>query len=686
MVCGKSAELINVKSNSVLPRILLVSQWPNIKNGEYELIEKIKQTGYPVKVVDYYGFDVKSGLCLNTATLPYDFDFAISFHYDTPKFLNLRTFFWVANPLEFMHLRDDYRSVILHQLRAYDEYLYNGSDFLKRHIKSVIGNEWADSQLEMYPACSLRELVPPKSLEQLEIDTVHKVLYCGVNWERGIDRTGRAQSLLNILEEQDAADFYGPKKLEGISPWEGFKSYKGEIPFDGVSMKQVMRQYAAVLAVSSPAHIKSETSSSRVFEGVAAGVPVISDENPHVKNLFGDLVYYFSGNDEEERAQSVLAALKAIKLNPFEAINRVVRAQELMAARFCFEPCFERVLRHQQQIMLARTTTLAQMSLDVFLFHHDADSEAEGSTSQFLNLQHVVESAGQAASLHGIHVRIVICAGEVHSQPKLPVNVSLVELQVGDLTSRVWSRLRQGEKVALLTPKTQADFVIFLTQFDYPHYDAFSKALDWFSDAPVERSNGIHVGGFFVNDQTQVAPLGTAGILRNNASSGLYRWTQNSLAEHQLSTLMFGQKSLRLLDKNQIDRLDVLLPISIIAAAAALGLPCHRSRYILYRVKFGHFNRHYGACRKASEKGFWSQHYELVTNYKHEMNALYDVHHESYIAREIVDQVSGHALPSMPLVDPAIHAVNHFINRLRRIYRFYKWLRGTVPFWRGSNT
>ena len=667
-----------MNKNPASPRILLISQWPNVKNGEYELIEKIKQTGYTIKVVDYFGFDVESGLCLNTEALPHEYDFAISFHYDTPKFLNLPTFLWVANPLEFMHLRGDYRSVLLHHLRAYDEYLYNGSALLKRHIKSVVGSEWRDSELEMFPACSLRELVPPKSLDQLDTEAAHKVFYCGVNWERGIDRAGRAQGLLDILQERDAADFYGPNKLEGISPWEGFSSYKGEIPFDGVSMTQVMRQYGAVLAVSSPAHIKSETSSSRVFEGIAAGVPVISDENPHVKHLFGDLVYYFSGNDEKERAQSVLAALQAINSNPTEARDRVIRAQALMAERFCFEPCFERALRYRKERMAAKCTVLAQKKVDVFLLQHETDPEAQGSTTDFLNIQHVVEAAGQAAQLHDVQVRIITCGGSLPSVPDLPANVSLVDFDARTLTQKDWAKLRLGEKVSLASKKTDADFVTFLTQFDYPLYDAFSKALDWFSAAPAERASGVHVGGFYVNDQTQTAPLGTVGILRNNASTGLYRWTQNSLAEHQLSTLFFGNKSLYLLEQEQVERLDVLLPISIIAAASGQGLPLHRSRHMLQRVKFGHFHRHYEAYRKATERGFWAQHYELRTNYNHELNALYDVHHESPIAREIIDQVSGHALPAMPPVDPAVHVVNGFIGRLRPIYRYYKRLRETV--------
>jgi hypothetical protein len=137
---------------------------------------------------------------------------------------------------------------------------------------------------------------------------------------------------------------------------------------------------------------------------------------------------------------------------------------------------------------------------------------------------------------------------------------------------------------------------------------------------------------------------------------------------------MFSTKSLHLLNKNQIDRFDVLLPISVIVATLAQGLRSHRSRHILYRVKFGHFHRHYEAYRKATEKGFWAQHYELTTNYSHELNALYDVHHESPIAKEIIDQVSGYALPPVAPVDPAIHAVNGFIGRLRPFYRFYKKL------------
>ena len=67
------------------PRIVLISQWPKVKNAEYELIEKIRQTGFKIAVVDYFGFDVETDKCINDATFADEYDFAISFHYDTPK-------------------------------------------------------------------------------------------------------------------------------------------------------------------------------------------------------------------------------------------------------------------------------------------------------------------------------------------------------------------------------------------------------------------------------------------------------------------------------------------------------------------------------------------------------------------------------------------------------------------------
>lgn len=662
-------------------RILLISQWPNVKNGEYELIEKIKQTQYSITVVDYFGFDVDTGECLNTATLSQQFDFAISFHYDTPKFLNIHTFLWVANPLEFMHLRNDYRSTLFHQIRAYDEYLYNGSETLKHHIRNVVGSEWRDSGLEMFPSCSVLELKPPRGEDELASETSRKVFYCGVNWERGSDRSGRAHGLLDILQTEEAADFFGPNTLEGIRPWEGFKSYKGEIPFDGLSMARVMRRYGAVLAVSSPAHMRSATSSSRVFEGISAGVPVISDENPHVKKLFGDSVYYFRGENEPEQAASIIEILRQINENPQDARHRVHQAQTLMAERYCFEPCFTRA-----QAWVGASVrvfpTLAGRRLDIFLMHHDAKPDAPEFIDDFANLAHIIEAAGQAVARHGVNVRVEVCVLQPNRLPKpslLPHGVDLVVSSTVKLADKPWTSLRLGEKISLLAPRAAGDFVSFFTQFDFPNSDAFAKALDWFADTDKAKNGGVFVAGFFVNTLQSKAPQGTAGILRSNSSNATYRWTQQSLYEHQLASFMFGGAAFNLLAMDQVDRFDAVLPVGLLAAAETQGVSVYRSRHVLLRSRFQHFQRHRNVYLAAVDRGFWSQHYELVTNYNHELNALCDIHHGSPVAMAIIDHVSGFALSPLQQIDPAVHAVNNFIARLRPIYRVYKgvrkWLR-----------
>jgi hypothetical protein len=62
----------------------------------------------------------------------------------------------------------------------------------------------------------------------------------------------------------------------------------------------------------------------------------------------------------------------------------------------------------------------------------------------------------------------------------------------------------------------------------------------------------------------------------------------------------------------------------------------------------------------------------MVNNYNCEVNALYDIHHESSFVRETVDHVSGYLLPSLQPIDPGIHDLNVFIGKLKPTYRKLK--------------
>lgn len=671
-----------MKDQSNSPRIILISQWPNIKNAEYELIERIRQTGFKITVVDYLGFDVATGRCINDATLSEEYDFAISFHYDTPKFLNIRTFLWVANPLEFMHLRGDYRSVLIHHLRSYDDYLYNGSGLLKDHIKLVVGSEWQDTWLEFFSSCSRKALFEPRLMAH-NSSSLKKIFYCGVNWERITDKSGRSQGLFDILQKLEVVDFYGPSVFEGSNPWDGFSSYRGEIPFDGISLQRKMQDYTAVLAISSPAHIKSRTSSGRVFEGFSAGVPVISDENPHVRQLFGDLVYYFSGTTDEDRANAILSALEHISSNPEEAGERVRKAQAKISENYCYEATLTRVFAAVTDSWpvgspSATSETPGGPIVDVFLFHHDPYAGSHGVVSTFSNIPYIAKAVSVVMDNLNAHIRLFCYAPDkiLNCEPMLATsNFEWIPLSEEQIKVADWEKMRLGEKVSRLAGFSTGDFAVFLTQFDYPHYDYFLKPLNWFLSRDHTDQKVIYLGGFFANNLAAKAPGSHAGILRNNASVGLYRWTQDSIAQHQLGQFCFSRQAMKSFDFERISHFDVLLPVAIISEAVAKKITLYRARHLLLRVVTGYFHRHFNAYQQAVGRGFWAQHYELVSNYTHELNALYDTFNESPDVIEIAEKVTGRNLPPVAPVNPAVYAVNQFIDRLRPLYRFIEKIR-----------
>ncbi|MCK9387272.1 MAG: hypothetical protein M0Q22_02610 [Sulfuritalea sp.] len=662
------------------PRLLLISQWPKVRNAEFELIEKIRNTGFEIAVVDFLGREVGTGRNLNTADLRDRYDFALSFHYDTPKFIDITTFLWVANPLSYMHLREDYRRSIFNNLRAYDDYLYNGAPLLKEHIGQVVGGEWRDSGLHFFASTSLKALQSPERTGD-NSPANGKIFYCGINWERVEDRQGRAHGLLEHLQTRNAADFFGPEKLEGFSTWKGFPSYRGEIPFDGISLAQTMRRYGAVLALSSPAHLKSGTSSSRVFEGFAAGVPVISDANPHVHSLFGDLVCYFSGSTDSERADSILAARDQLLSSPHTTIERVRQAQALIAEKYCFEATLAAaatVARQGRKNIVAADSSASAVAagaraIDVFLFRHDPyrDGGAHDDAT-FPNLANVLGSLEEVRGMAS--VRLLTFAddgGEWKSL--LPENLRMkwgdaiewVNLDADQTLQANWSSLSLGEKFARLAAHARQGLSAYLTAEDFPHRDFFSKLLtDAASDPNGAESGQLHIAGFFADRLTGNAPPTAAAVRHNAASLPLYQWSKDSPVEHQLGQLVLTGKLIAKLDMTRLRKFDVLLPIAIYLESQRNSAAIKRCRHILLRVDRGYCDSHLAALARIRHKGFWATHYELPTNVDHEINALYDAFHESPAAVRIIDALAGRDLPSVTLPHPNVVTVLNVLYRL----------------------
>src|SRR5208282_5874403 len=165
-----------------------------------------------------------------------------------------------------------------------------------------------------------------------------KIFYCGINWERLGRKKGRHQDLLDRLDPTGNLRIFGPRVFQGVNVWEGYKSYEGSIPFDGVSLLKEINRAGIALVLSSDAHKESELMSNRLFESLAGGAFIICDENPFAKRFFGDCLLYFDASLPTEKAfAAIMEHVQWIKSNSEDALKMARRAQAIFLEKFSLD-------------------------------------------------------------------------------------------------------------------------------------------------------------------------------------------------------------------------------------------------------------------------------------------------------------------------------------------------------------
>lgn len=141
-------------------------------------------------------------------------------------------------------------------------------------------------------------------------------------------------TLYQLLSETGRAKFYGVNRHEEIIS----QGYMGSIPFDGVSVIDVLQRHGIVLVNHSNIHNEEGIPSARIFEAAAASALIISDENSFVKQHFGDSVFYIDTSlPAEEIFSQIQEHLKAIDENPEAAIEMAKRSHEIFIEKFTME-------------------------------------------------------------------------------------------------------------------------------------------------------------------------------------------------------------------------------------------------------------------------------------------------------------------------------------------------------------
>ncbi|OGT08833.1 MAG: hypothetical protein A2X78_02985 [Gammaproteobacteria bacterium GWE2_37_16] len=309
----------------------VISPWPKLKNAEYEVIERLKiaalNLGHQCIVVDNDGYTVDEKHVQISAK---DVSFCIALHYISHKLFGIYTYAAMWNPPVYI-AKWGYEHMITNILSCDDFLVYQSSAMLY-YLDNLLTNT-------AKPLMGHLQLVPGVAGKIYEPNIENfKIFYCGINWERTTNSIGRHHNLFHALDKTGFMKIYGPNKFLGVRPWKGFKSYSGELPFDGVSIIKAISQCGVALVFSSDDHRKYGAVSSRIYESCAAGAVVISDDNPFILQEFGDSVLSIKHSDKwEENFSQILEKIKWIEQNKERAIQKARECQKIYVQKFSLE-------------------------------------------------------------------------------------------------------------------------------------------------------------------------------------------------------------------------------------------------------------------------------------------------------------------------------------------------------------
>ncbi|MGQ9871745.1 glycosyltransferase family protein [Leptodesmis sp.] len=259
-------------------------------------------------------------------------DLVICLHFRVPKLTKYPTYGCFWDPPAFFESDPQFIKNIL----SYDGYLC-GSNLLEQWLKDTYYHLPKHIEiLPFYPSCNATSYVIA--------DFEHpRLAYIGSNWDGA-----RFQELFLALEQTGYLDTYG--NPEG---WAYLKTaYRQAIPFDGVSLLNVLRQSGVGLCLHRDEHCQAQVPSMRIFEIVASGAIAICAEHPFIREYFGDRVLYLKPNQSiAATVQQISAHLQWIQAHPAAARDLSVAAHKYFSEHFTLEKLLANLLPHHQTLV-----------------------------------------------------------------------------------------------------------------------------------------------------------------------------------------------------------------------------------------------------------------------------------------------------------------------------------------------
>jgi hypothetical protein len=259
-------------------------------------------------------------------------DFVLALHFFTSKLTPFPTYGCMWHPSAWMEQDISYVRNVL----GYDAYLPS-SERAAQWIRDLLhGLPKPTFLAPMYASCPARPWRAP-------LLDAPRLAYLGTNWD-----AGRHCHLFPQLADRSFVDFYGPDK--------GWKkaaaAYRGQLPFDGETVLDVLNRSGAGLCLHHPAHREAGVPSMRIFEIVASGAVAVCGDHPFIREKFGDSVLYVDENLESQQlATQIDGHMEWIAAHREEALRMSRRAHDVFARELSLDVVLEELGRQHMKFV-----------------------------------------------------------------------------------------------------------------------------------------------------------------------------------------------------------------------------------------------------------------------------------------------------------------------------------------------
>ncbi len=465
-------------NNMLKNSFAIVCEWPGTTAAENEVMHRIKRSAASINknalIIDKYGYILDENLESTDIILQNrDVDFVINLHFASPKCYDSFSYVALWNPIKFYH---DW---------GYQKYSFN---LVTHHDFISCSSDPADDHaLRIAHANNTKHLTPEIVINHTNSgpyypfsDNRSGIFYCGTNWDKIVgNKTSRFADIFTILDEKDILKIYGPKKLaNGVVPWEGFKSYVDEIPYDGISTFKEISKCLLGLALSHESHIESEIASSRVFELIAGGALPICDENPFFKKVFGQKVLYVDGKGENKAYQIINHYNWALQ-NRDKVKQMVDALQDLMQEKLDLTKQLEALYKNHQkrkEVVEKQYCALGTKFLVNVIYLHNSQSEKKHSDN-FSNLTSSLKSQNYQ------NINLIIASNDatlksIKSLDDLGIKYIIIahNMSVYGKTGLIL------EKIQNQLPKQENQLFLVINRYERFFYDHISSLVRYFED------------------------------------------------------------------------------------------------------------------------------------------------------------------------------------------------------------